>query len=317
MRSSSKSSLLAIALFIGATLQSAPDSGAPSLAGQRVLWLGDSITQAGDYVTFAEYYLERAFPREKFDIISIGRSGETTSGLSEKASPFPRPCVHDRLARALDLAKPSVVIACYGMNDGIYHPASPERMWAFQGGVRKLLDVCHAAGARVILLTPPPFDRVPGKTLLPKEAPDFSYQTPYEDYDDVLADFAHWETTLPASVATTIDLHGTMRDYLAAHRRIDPAFAFVKDGVHPNAAGHLFMAQTVLRGLGIPLAGADADLSKELVRIQADPLYQLVKKQREARSDAWLPYVGLPGNVELVEDYCGKLQAEIDRMRAP
>jgi hypothetical protein len=77
------------------------------------------------------------------------------------------------------------------------------------------------------------------------------------------------------------------------------------------------MAQTVLRGLGIPLAGADADLSKELVRIQADPLYQLVKKQREARSDAWLPYVGLPGNVELVEDYCGKLQAEIDRMRAP
>jgi len=73
MRSSSKSSLLAIALFIGATLQSAPIP-APIAGRQRVLWLGDSITQAGDYVTFAEYYLERAFPREKFDIISIGRS---------------------------------------------------------------------------------------------------------------------------------------------------------------------------------------------------------------------------------------------------
>jgi len=36
-----------------------------ALANQRVLWLGDSITQDGKYVTFIEYYLSKEFPFEK------------------------------------------------------------------------------------------------------------------------------------------------------------------------------------------------------------------------------------------------------------
>ena len=47
--------LLAVVFFVGTSVLAAAPNSAP-LAGQRVLWLGDSITQAGDYVTFAEYY---------------------------------------------------------------------------------------------------------------------------------------------------------------------------------------------------------------------------------------------------------------------
>jgi lysophospholipase L1-like esterase len=286
------------------------------LAGQRVLWLGDSITQAGDYVTFTEEGLERQFPQQSFDVVSIGRSSETLSGLSEKTHPGPRPCVFDRLPRALELVKPAVVIACYGMNDGIYHPPSAERLQAFQDGVRRLIRLCRAAGAKVVLLTPPPFDRVPVKNLVQKDAPDFSFRIPYENYDEVLGEFARWELTLPAEEAQVIDLHGPMNEYLAVQRRNNPEFSFVRDGIHPNAAGHLLMAQLVLRGLGAPAPDAAAALDAELARIQADPVYALIKRRREMRSGAWLNYVGLPGTIQKTEEDAAKLQSQIDQLRA-
>ncbi len=34
-----------------------------SLAGKKVVFLGDSITQAGGYVTFTDYYLQKLYPQ--------------------------------------------------------------------------------------------------------------------------------------------------------------------------------------------------------------------------------------------------------------
>jgi len=291
----------------------------PLLANKRVLWLGDSITQAGDYVTFVEYFLEKQYPADRFDVISIGLSSETASCLSEKTHPFPRPCVQERLQRALALVKPDVVVACYGMNDGIYHPQSAERMHAFERGIEKLIAAVHAAGAQMILLTPPPFDRLPVKHLAAKDAADFGFMTPYEGYDDVLADFAQWEMRLPKGDATVIDLHTPLDAYLAKQRETEPGFSFAKkDGIHPDAAGHLLMAQIVLRGLGIPVA------SEGLKAIEGDPLYGLIKEQREARSAGWLKYVGYTrgetvksDSVTDVEEKNAELQARIDALRRP
>ena len=117
-----------------------------SFKSERVLFLGDSITQAGDYVSFIEYYLNKNQPEESFDLISIGLSSETASGLSEKAHPFPRPCIHERIQRALDQIKPSLVFACYGMNDGIYAPQSEDRFDAYKKGILSLQDKIEASG---------------------------------------------------------------------------------------------------------------------------------------------------------------------------
>lgn len=293
----------------------------PLLANKRVLWLGDSITQMGDYVTFVEYYLEKQYPADRFAIVSIGLASETTSCLSEKAHPFPRPCVHERLQRALALVKPDVVVACYGMNDGIYHPQSAERMQAFEQGIEKLIAAVHAAGAQMVLLTPPPFDRLPVKQLAGKDAADFSYLSPFDGYDSVLADYARWEMQLPRSDATVVDLHTPLDAYLAKERKTEPGFSFAKkDGIHPDALGHLLMAQIVLKGLGTPVAGGD--LQAELAKIEADPLYALIKQQREARSDGWLKYVGYTrgetvkaDSVAETEKENAALQGKIDAMR--
>jgi len=90
--------------------------------GQRILFLGDSITQDGRYVEDIEAYLILNYPKIRVDIVKLGLSSETTEGLTEPDHPFPRPNIHDRLGSALEKTRPDIVVACYGMNDGITTP---------------------------------------------------------------------------------------------------------------------------------------------------------------------------------------------------
>jgi lysophospholipase L1-like esterase len=293
----------------------------PPLGGQKVLWLGDSITQAGDYVTIVEYYLNKEYPSSRFDFVSIGLSSETTSCLTEKDHPFPRPCLSERLGRALDLIHPQLVIACYGMNDGIYHPQSPERMAAFQKGIQGLVEAVREKSARLILLTPPPFDPLAaGAAALAEDAPDFSYKAPYAKYDDVLRDYATWEKTLAAPDVTVIDLHSAMAAHLAKQRASNPKFSFTKDGIHPDFEGHLLMAQTILLNFKVKMSRDP--LSEEAARIQADPIFALVKSYRERRSQGWLDYVGYTREKQVKMQYpaaaekaAQDIQTQIDLMR--
>jgi lysophospholipase L1-like esterase len=292
------------------------------LANQRVLWLGDSITQDGKYVSFVQYFLDKQFPDQKFDFISIGLASETVSGLSEKDHPFPRPCVFERLGRALEKIKPATVIACYGMNDGIYHPQNAERMKAFRDGIGKLSAAVKAANAKLILLTPPPFDPQPvASRCLDEGAPDFSFKAPYVNYDRVLSDYAHWEIGLAGGEAElVVDLHTVLGDYLRQRRRTEPGFSFSTDGIHPSPVGHLLMAETFLVTVGVPVD--EGNLEQSLARIQADPLYKLVNEQREKRSNGWLAYVGYTrdktvktDSIEQTENEVIALQEKIDALR--
>jgi lysophospholipase L1-like esterase len=227
----------ALAVTVG-LLPAAPlaAGAADALAGRRVVFLGDSITQAGGYVGLASSYLERLYPQKDFDVLGLGLASETLSGLSEDGhagGKFPRPCLFEQLGRLLERAKPEVVFACYGMNDGIYLPLDKDRLAAFQTGVRKLIDQCKEAGVKqIFLVTPPIYDFAP-------KAGEFNY-------DSVLAEYAKWEAGLKIPGVTVIDLHTAMR---AARDRRDQPFS--PDKVHPGDDGHLLMAQTILTALGV------------------------------------------------------------------
>ena len=287
-----------------------------TLTGQRVLILGDSITQDGRYVTDLEYTLHHIIPAAKTDLISLGLSSETVSGLSEKSHSYPRPCVLERLDRALKTVKPQLVLACYGMNDGIYYPPSAERLAAFNTGLRQLITQVRASGAQLVLLTPPVFDAQCLQAKLARATDtEFGYSSPFAGYDDVLAEFARAELALHESGVTVIDLHGPISAALATQRARDPAFTFSPDGVHPNDAGHLLIAHTILQGLGYTLSESEADLT----RIQADPVYALIRERRELRSEAWLPFVGYirgdhfkSPSVTAAEQVVTRLEREID-----
>lgn len=275
------------------------------LAGKRVMILGDSITQDGTYVSYLEYFLTQSNPGKSFDIINVGLASETASGLSEAGhagGAFPRPCVHERLQRALDAVKPQLVVACYGMNDGIYQPYSEANMTAFQDGITKLADGSRAAGARVILVTPPVFEG--------------------GAYDEVLGKFSEWEVAHPPKgVIAVADLHTAMAAARAERRKAAPDFRLTNDNVHPGELGHVVMAQSILQGLGIPIPQGTAE--ELLTTAHADPLFSLVCKHRSIRSNAWLNHIGYTrertvapktGDIDAAEAAAKHIQTQIDDM---
>lgn len=272
-------------LLLIATATLAPLQADPLKTAVRILFLGDSITDGGHYITLLQTSLRKDHPTAEF--INLGLSSEGCSGLSEPAHPFPRPNVHSRLEAALAKTEPDVVFACYGMNDGIYYPFSDERFGNYQDGMNQLIAKVHKSGATLILMTSPPFDPVPllGKgVLLPAEAKEFSWMKIYRHYDrDVLARYAKWLRTLSdrPEVSQVIDLHAAMSNSLAEHRKTNPKFSFCGDGIHPNRQGHELMARTIYRALyQRPLPSLDA---AEVA---------LVAKQQRILHAAWVSHVG-------------------------
>lgn len=276
--------------------------GVPPLAGKRVAFLGDSITQGGLYVGFTAYYLERLYPGATFDLYSLGLSSETLSGLSEDGhagGKFPRPCLFERLDRLLEKVRPEVVVACYGINDGIYLPLDEARFAAFRAGVSNLIARCQAAGAKeIFLVTPPIYDA----TTKPGEF----------NYDSVMTAYAAWQTSLRIPGVRVIDLHTAMRKARDARTEV-----FSRDRVHPGDEGHLLMARTILAGLGVAVP------EEPVATVKADPLYPLVEEKRRLRSDAWMKHVGYtrektvtPQPLGDAETRAAALQQKIDARQA-
>ncbi len=223
----------------------------PPRDGLRVLFLGDSITQKGTYVRYVEAFLMTRFPDRKIEVINLGLSSETLSGTSEPGHPFPRPDVHARLPRALEMIRPNLVFVCYGMNDGSYFPPDPSRTDLYRRGVASVVEAIKQAGAEVIVGTPPPFDPRPIRSrTLPLAATGFGYTRPYLDYDGVLGIYSELLLGKRAEGWVVADIHGATRDALTALRSSDPGFTFAEDGVHPGGDGHWLIARPYLEAWG-------------------------------------------------------------------
>jgi lysophospholipase L1-like esterase len=253
----------------------------PLASAKRILFLGDSITHAGQYIDYFETHELTNHPERQLDVLGVGLPSETVSGLSEEGhagGQFPRPGLHERLERVLAVTKPELIFACYGMNDGIYLGFSEERFAKYQEGIRRLREKAAAAGAKIIHLTPPVFDVEPVK----ERASQDPEKPQYVGYDEVLGRYAKWLLEQRAQGWTVIDIHGPMKEALAARRAEEPGFAFAKDGVHPNEEGHRVIATALLGGLG---EKPDLDaLSPELVK--------LVSQRRRLRGNAYLSAAG-------------------------
>lgn len=274
--------MLILALSVSQFTQAA-DRRFP-LKAKRILFLGDSITHSGHYVAWIETQLRLQGVDPLPEIIGIGLNGETCSGLSEPDHPYPRPDVHERLDRALAKLTPDVVVACYGMNDGIYYPFGEKRFQAYQAGVNRLIEKVHAAKAQFVLMTPPPFDPLALRgtdKLKPAGEEKYAWFVMYEDYDDVLRRYARWIVKQGDRTEMVIDLHTPLTEFVSARRKQDASFTLSPDGVHPSLEGQRLMGQTILHAWGIKSTHKpDAELLK------------LVTQRTMLLHDAWLSDVG-------------------------
>lgn len=254
-----------------------------------ILFLGDSITYQGTYVTMIEAALINQYPDSDYRFVNLGLGSETVSGLSEEGHAggrFPRPDLNERLDRVLAQNRADLVIACYGMNDGIYLPLDEDRFAAYRKGIVRLRAKVIANGARIIHLTPPVFDPLPIPDRV--KSMDGKPAKLFEGYNDVLGAYSDWLVDQSQRHGWTVwDLHGEMNQALARERESDPQFSYARDGVHPNSAGHAVMAGPMLRNWGLKTTAEGFP-----VHAKGDEVFEFVQQKQRILRDAWLTQVG-------------------------
>lgn len=231
---------------------------------KRIVFLGDNITYGSRYVDYLEAYFLTRFPDRRVELLNLGLPGETTSGLTEPGyagGQFSRPDLHERLGRVLDRTKPDMVVACYGMSDGIYQPLAEDRFARYRAGILRLVESVKAAGIPLILLTPPVFD------------------IPTDPYHEVLSQYAAWLLDQRKVGWRVFNVHGTMKQHLAGRRAQTPDYALAKDHIHPNAFGQWLIAQSLLTGLAAPATVDEAVIEFDTRKVVRGRVTDLVSEQ--------------------------------------
>lgn len=221
--------------------------------GDRVVFLGDSITEQRLYTTYIEAYTVTRYPQWNVTFRNVGWGGDT-SWLRQRAHPDEKALfaadpdqqqsmVNDAVKRGLERdvlpLQPTVVTIKFGMNDHSYQPFREDIFRAYARSQERLARVLQEAGARVALLTPQPIeDKRPDPD---KDARNQSLRK----FSDGLEDVAG------KTGAMFVDQFDPYLGLMMRERAADPA-AFIGggDAVHPGPAGHTLMAWAVLKGLG-------------------------------------------------------------------
>ena len=116
-------------------------------ANDRVLFLGDSITEQYQYSSDIELYLTTRFPTWNLTFINAGIGVDTAQGGKNRSK--------DHVLAE----KPTVMTINFGMNDGGYGNFDPNRQKAYVEGTEAMLTMAKTAGVRVGLVSPNAVDR--------------------------------------------------------------------------------------------------------------------------------------------------------------
>ena len=193
--------------------------------GEKIAFLGDSITQFGDrpdgYVQLVMDGLKRAGVNAV--AIPAGISGNKSNDMLR------------RLAGVLD-RKPDWLLLSCGVND-VGHGKSGVELPDFKKNISAILDQANAAGVKVMILTP----------TTHTEQLDSANNQKLEGYCEFLRGEAAGRKLLIA------DLNRKMRDELTAKKDIK-GLKLTIDNLHMNGYGNQMMAAGVLETFGISSA---------------------------------------------------------------
>lgn len=230
------------AAFAAAIINLTPLSAAPAgfaiRDGDRVVLLGDSITEQRLYTTVIEAYTLSRFPQWKLTFRNIGWGGDTAQGGLGRAP------------RDMQPLKPTFVTIDFGMNDHGYR-AFDENI--FKNYIEKqtgLVTLLKGNAARVALVTPQPIE-----DKRPDPDQDVRNQA-LRKMSDGLRDIATKESVL------FVDQFDPYMAVMLKARQADAnALIGGGDAVHPGPVGHTIMAWAILKSLGAPAAVSSAELN--------------------------------------------------------
>ena len=125
--------------------------------GDKVVWLGSTLIEREQRYGYWEAALTARWPDRNITFRNLGWSGDNIFGEARLAFDITNPALG--LKRMVDLTlaeKPTVIFICYGTNESFEGEAGLEK---FEKGYEKLLDELKSAKARIVLMTPTPFEK--------------------------------------------------------------------------------------------------------------------------------------------------------------
>ena len=206
----------------------AADSGSTPVLkqGAHLALAGDSITEQKIYTRFIEDYLLMCAPELQVEVCNMGWSGEIAQGFLS------------RMDDDLGWFKPDRVTVFYGMNDanrGVYVPP-----------MVKIAEKFRATGIPATIVSPGAVD-----TYYGVRGNDKQFHVGFNKEQGLMGEEA--KKIASDHGLGYIDLHTPLLDVMAKakatyHPNYDVCGA---DGVHPRSNGHLIIAWTLLKGLGL------------------------------------------------------------------
>ena len=213
-------------LLLSMTVITAPVEAAsiPFKNGQKIGFMGDSITQAGaepqGYVTLVIRGLEANGIR--VSSIPAGIGGHKSNQMLE------------RLDRDVLSKKPDWMTLSCGVND-VWHGANGVPLEPYKKNITEIVEKCQAAGVKVMILT---------STMIGEDAPNSNNQK-LATYNAFLRDLAKKKKCRLA------DLNADMQAAIAKAGPDHKGNLLTSDGVHMNPEGNRMMATGVLKAFGL------------------------------------------------------------------
>ncbi len=209
---------------------------------ERIVFLGDSITQAGTqpdgYVSLVSRGIAAALPQHGIQVLGAGRGGNRVPDLLA------------RLERDVLSKQPGLVVIFIGIND-VWHWTKPDPKTQqprrgttaadYEAGLRNMIQQVQAAKARVMLCTP----SVIGERV---DASDSNYRM-LEQYSAIV------RTVAKDTGAQMVDLRKAFIAHLQEHNAAKVERGILtQDSVHLSPRGNRLVAEEILRALGVPFS---------------------------------------------------------------
>jgi len=214
--------------------------------GDHVVFYGDSITEQRLYTTFVEAYVVTRFPNLKVDYTLSGWGGDRVTGGGGGK-------IDTRLQRDVIAYKPTVMTIMLGMNDAGYRIFDQSLFDTYKAGLTSIVDKVRAAvpGVRFTLIQPSPFDDVTRAPTIPG------------GYNSVLLRYADFVKELAATTHQhTVDFNAPVVAMLEKAKAANLVLSgkIITDRIHPGPAGHLIMAEALLKSWNAPAIVTDVEI---------------------------------------------------------
>lgn len=233
-----KNLILFYLLFLSASFAIAQEI-TPFKNGDRVVFLGNSITDGGHYHSYIWLYYMTRFPEMRLTVMNAGIGGDQAIDMVR------------RLDGDVFSKKPTVLITTFGMNDSgylEYNGDQPEKFAdekvkaSYEAYKQMEARYKNLVNTKIVLMGSSPYD----------ETAKIEGNTPFRNKNKAMLRIVDFQReSSKANGWQFFDLNQPMTALNSQFQQKDPTFTLCgKDRIHPDNDGHMVMAYLILKAQG-------------------------------------------------------------------